>query len=43
MLGIIIAFMAGGFVGIIVMCCCVAAARADRESEKELNNKADIS
>ncbi len=43
MLGITIAFMAGGFVGVIAICCRVAAARTDRELEEKLNSKADIS
>lgn len=34
MLGITIAFMTGGLVGVIVICCCVAESRADRELEE---------
>lgn len=43
MLGITIAFIAGALVGVIVICCCVAAGRADRAFEEEINSKADIS
>ncbi len=42
MLGITIAFIAGCAVGAITMCCCVAAGRADRALEEEVNSKADI-
>lgn len=44
MLKIIIAFTVGTVFGVTVMCCCMAAGRADRMVEKELNDdKADIS
>ncbi len=43
MVGITIAFIAGCVVGTITMCCCVAAGRADRAFEEEINSKADIS
>lgn len=43
MLGITIAFIAGCAVGALTMCCCVAAGRADRALEDEINSKADVS
>lgn len=38
MLGYIIAFFAGGIVGVLTMCCCQIAGRADRNSEKPQYN-----
>lgn len=33
MIGIIIAFAAGTMFGAAIICCCVAAGRADRDAE----------
>ncbi len=38
MLGIIIAFFAGGIVGVLTMCCCQIAGRADSNLEKSQYN-----
>lgn len=42
--GIIISFAAGVLFGIVIMCCCVAAGREDRSTEKYLKeDETDIS
>ncbi|HIU57766.1 MAG TPA: DUF3789 domain-containing protein [Candidatus Ornithomonoglobus merdipullorum] len=38
MIGIIIAFTIGAMFGAGVMCCCIAAGRADREMENNDND-----
>ncbi len=34
MIGFIIGLFIGAFFGVVVMCCCVAASRADEEMER---------
>ncbi len=34
MIGVIIGLFVGAFLGIVVMCCCVATSRADEEMEQ---------
>lgn len=44
MVGIIISFATGVLFGIVIMCCCVAAGREDRSTEKYLKEgETDIS
>lgn len=40
MIGFIIGLFVGAFLGIVVMCCCVAASRADEEMER-MENQSD--
>ncbi len=40
-MGYILAFMAGGMIGVFIMCACVAAGQADDREERWFDERSD--